>query len=143
MSNPLGDCSTSPPISQGMSFQRAFFFSPAQNSFHLEAYSNADWGSSLDTRKSLTGYCIFMGSALISWKTEKQTTISRSSTEAEYTSRGSTVCELQWISYILNDLHIPLLTPIPLWCDNRVALHITANPVFHERTNIWPLIVTS
>ncbi|KAK4393104.1 Retrovirus-related Pol polyprotein from transposon RE1 [Sesamum angolense] len=80
------------------------------------------------------GSAFFLGSSLISWKTKKQATVSRSSAEAEYRSMGSTVCELLWISYILRELQVDLQLPIPLWCDNKAALHITANPVFHERT---------
>ncbi|CAM9000038.1 unnamed protein product [Rhodiola kirilowii] len=43
-------------------------------------------------------------------------------------------CELVWIAAILRDLHIPVVTPIPLYCDNKAASHIAKNPVFHERT---------
>ncbi|KAL0297014.1 UNVERIFIED_CONTAM: Retrovirus-related Pol polyprotein from transposon RE1 [Sesamum radiatum] len=74
------------------------------------------------------------GSSLVSWKTKKQSTVSRSSAEAEYRSMGAAVCELLWLSYLLHALHIPFSTPVPFWCDNQAAIHITANPVFHERT---------
>ncbi|KAL0431063.1 UNVERIFIED_CONTAM: Retrovirus-related Pol polyprotein from transposon RE2 [Sesamum radiatum] len=72
--------------------------------------------------------------ALISWKTKKQTTVARSTIEAEYRSLGITACELQWISYLLQDFGLFVSTPIPLYCDNQAATHIVANPVFHERT---------
>ncbi|KAK4394243.1 Retrovirus-related Pol polyprotein from transposon RE1 [Sesamum angolense] len=39
-----------------------------------------------------------------------------------------------WISYLLRDLRIDVPTPIPIFCDNQAAIHIVANPVFHERT---------
>ena len=71
---------------------------------------------------------------LISWKTKKQNTASRSSAEAEYRKLASTVCELLWISYILRDFGIFDPLPISVWCDNQAALHIVANPVFHEHT---------
>ncbi|XP_051147536.1 uncharacterized mitochondrial protein AtMg00810-like [Andrographis paniculata] len=46
----------------------------ADSSLQLEAYCDADWGTCLDSRKSITGYCIFIGSSLISWKAKKQPT---------------------------------------------------------------------
>ncbi|KAL0316619.1 UNVERIFIED_CONTAM: Retrovirus-related Pol polyprotein from transposon RE2 [Sesamum radiatum] len=109
-------------------------FFPSQSSLHLSAYFDAAWASCPDSRRSITGFCIFFGTSLISWKTKKQTTVSRSSAEAEYRSMGSTVCELLWISYLLSDFLIYVQQPISFWCDNRAAFHITANPVFHERT---------
>ncbi|KAL0449266.1 UNVERIFIED_CONTAM: Retrovirus-related Pol polyprotein from transposon RE2 [Sesamum latifolium] len=101
-------------------------FFPTSNSFQLRAYCDADWASCLNSRKSVMGFCVFLGDALISWKTKKQATVSRSSAEAEYRSMGTTVCELQWISYLLHDFGIP----VRMFCD--AATHI--NPVFHERT---------
>ncbi|XP_049396471.1 uncharacterized mitochondrial protein AtMg00810-like [Solanum stenotomum] len=60
----------------------------------LQAYCDADWGSCINTRKSITGYMIQFGSALLSWKSKKQPTISRSSAEAEYRSLASTIAEV-------------------------------------------------
>ncbi|KAL2240869.1 UNVERIFIED_CONTAM: Retrovirus-related Pol polyprotein from transposon RE1 [Sesamum indicum] len=85
----------------------------------------------IDTRRSLTGYCIFLGDALVSWKTKKQNTVSRSTTEAEYCSMGS---DTTWVVYLLMDFGISAPTPIPFFCDNQAALHIVNNHVFHERT---------
>ncbi|KAJ8750308.1 hypothetical protein K2173_014223 [Erythroxylum novogranatense] len=109
-------------------------FYPTGNSFVLQAYCDADWGACRDTRRSVSGFCIFLGSSLVSWKSKKQATVSKSSAEAEYRSISSVVCELLWISYILQDFQIPVVLPISLRCDNQTALHIAANPVFHERT---------
>ncbi|KAL0451791.1 UNVERIFIED_CONTAM: Retrovirus-related Pol polyprotein from transposon RE1 [Sesamum latifolium] len=113
--------------------ERGLFF-PASNSFTLTGYCDADWASCVDTRRSLTCYCIFLGGALISWKTKKQTTVARSTVEAEYRSLATTACELQWVTYLLSDLLVQVPTPIPLYCDNQAAIHIVANPVFYERT---------
>ncbi|WJZ83191.1 hypothetical protein VitviT2T_002894 [Vitis vinifera] len=45
-----------------------------------------------------------------------------------------TAAELTWMSFILNDLHIPLASTPTLYCDNTSALHMTINPVFHARS---------
>ncbi|KAL0391906.1 UNVERIFIED_CONTAM: Retrovirus-related Pol polyprotein from transposon RE1 [Sesamum radiatum] len=111
-------------------------FFPANTSLQLCAYSDSDWASCPDSRRSLTGYCVFLGGALISWKTKKQATVSRSSTEAEYRSMASTVCELLWIHYLLHEFRISPLLPIPFWCDNKAAIHIAENPVFMSGPSI-------
>ncbi|KAL0342491.1 UNVERIFIED_CONTAM: Retrovirus-related Pol polyprotein from transposon RE1 [Sesamum calycinum] len=97
----------------------------------FKAYRDADWAASEDSRHSLTGYCTFFGSTLISWKTKKQSTVSRSTTEAKYRSMGTTACELTWIFNLLKDLQVHVTIPIPFLCDNQAALHITTNLVFH------------
>ncbi|KAL0299852.1 UNVERIFIED_CONTAM: Retrovirus-related Pol polyprotein from transposon RE2 [Sesamum calycinum] len=97
-------------------------FFPASNSLHLSAYTDADWGACVDSRRSVTGYFVFLGSSLISWKSKKQNSVSSSSAEAEYRAMAATVCELQWISFLLRDLCVPVATPIPFWCDNQAVL---------------------
>ena len=109
-------------------------FFPRTCSPHLLGFSDADWATCIDSRRSITGYCFFIGNSLVSWKTKKQTIVSCSSSEAEYRALASATCELQWLSYLLRDLRIPLSKTPVLYCDNHSALHIAANPVFHERT---------
>lgn len=100
----------------------------------LIAFSDADWGACTDTRRSLTGYCIFLGTTLISWKCKKQHTVSASSAEAEYRALKSTVKELMWLAGLLQQFQVQLPLPITLYCASISAIHITKNQVFHERT---------
>jgi hypothetical protein len=104
------------------------------NHTRIMGYSDADWAGSAYDRKSTTGYCTFVGGNLVSWKSKKQTVIARSSAEAEYRAMASTACELIWLKYLLSDLGINHDQPISMFCDNQAAMHIAANPVFHERT---------
>ena len=100
----------------------------------LEAYSDADWAKCIITRRSVTGYCVFLNNNLVSWKSKKQSTLSKSSTEAEYRALASVTSEVIWILKVLKDLNLEKFLPVPLHCDSNSAIKVAANPVFHERT---------
>ncbi|XP_021767835.1 uncharacterized protein LOC110732199 [Chenopodium quinoa] len=109
-------------------------FYPTNSDFVLTGYNDADWGTCSDSGRSLTGYCVFLGNSLISWKTKKQKVVSKSSTEAEYRSMSHTADELIWLERLLAELDITIPTPLTLYCDNVSAIHIAENPCFHEKT---------
>jgi len=75
-----------------------------------------------------------LGNSLISWKSKKQNVASSSSTEAEYRAMAVASDEMVWLNQLLQDLHITITTQAKLMCDNKSAMHIANNPVFHERT---------
>ena len=98
----------------------------------LLAYSDADYGSDPTDRKYVTGFCIFLGDSLISWKSKKQSIVSQSSTEAEYRAMTSTIKEIVWLHWLLADMGISFSHPTPMYCDNQSSIQIAHNSVFHE-----------
>lgn len=109
-------------------------FLPRHGGLKLEAFCDADWAGCSFTRRSCTGYFISLGGAPVSWRTKKQTVVSHSSAEAEYRAMAVTVSEVLWLRWLLKDLKALQEGGTTLYCDNQAALHIAANPVFHERT---------
>jgi len=99
----------------------------------LFAFIDANWVGDPFDRKSTTGFIVFLGSNPISWSSMKQTTVSKSSIEAEYCALATTVVELSWLRTLFHELHL-FLHHIPfLWCDNVFAIALASNPVFHAR----------
>jgi hypothetical protein len=100
----------------------------------LIAYTDADWGGCPDTRRSTSGYCVFLGDNLLSWSSKRQPTLSRSSAEAEYRGVANVVSESCWLRNLLLELHVPIHKATLVYCDNVSAIYLSGNPVQHQRT---------
>ncbi|KAJ9678523.1 hypothetical protein PVL29_020646 [Vitis rotundifolia] len=106
----------------------------SQGHTHIECFSYVDWAGSKFDRRSTTGYCVFLGGNLVACKSKKQSVVSRSSVESEYRALAQATCEIIWIHQLLCEVRMKCTMSAKLWCDNQAALHIAANPVYHERT---------
>jgi hypothetical protein len=100
----------------------------------ITAYSDADWAGCPDTRRSTSGYCIFLGPSLISWSSKRQTTVSRSSAEAEYRAIANAVSECSWLRHLLGELLCKVPSATVAFCDNISSVYMSKNPVHHRRT---------
>src|SRR5438132_876238 len=92
----------------------------------LTAYSDTDWAGCPDSRRSTSGYCVYLGDNLISWSSKRQTTVSRSSAEAEYRVVAHAVAECCWLCQLLQEIHISIATATVVYCDNVSAVYMAA-----------------
>jgi hypothetical protein len=100
----------------------------------ITVYSDADWAGCLDTRRSTSGFCVFLGDSLISWSSKRQTTVSRSSAEAEYRAIANAVAECSWLRHLLGELLCKVPSATVAFCDNISSVYMSRNPVHHRRT---------
>jgi len=101
----------------------------SNTSFKIQAFSDSDWATCATTRRSVSGYSVFLGTSLVAWKSKKQTTISRSSSEAEYRALASLACELHGFNtffricvFLFPLPTLPFVTTILLFTLPRIPL---------------------
>jgi hypothetical protein len=100
----------------------------------LSGYSDSDWGSNTDDRRSNTGYVFMMANAAISWQSKAQPTVALSSSEAEYMALCSAAQEAIYLRRLFADLGSPQDDPTMIYQDNQGCIAMAHNPVHHSRT---------
>jgi hypothetical protein len=102
--------------------------------FNMSGYTDSDWAGSVFDRKSTSGCCFSMGSAMILWQSRKQSSISLSTIEAEYIDACSVSCETIWLRKLLTGLFNLEMEATVILCDNQSCIKMTENPVFHDKS---------
>ncbi|XP_042023004.1 uncharacterized mitochondrial protein AtMg00810-like [Salvia splendens] len=98
---------------------------------HLEidGYTDADWASNPNDRRSTAGYFTFLGGNLVTWRSKKQKVVALSSAEAEFRGVKSGITEILWLRRLLSEIGFPPTQGSRLYCDNKAAISISENPL--------------
>ena len=108
-------------------------FNKLGSTIELEGYVDADYASNRDTRKSITSYCFLLNGCCISWKVQLQHVVALSTTEAEFMATTEAFKEAVWIKGILSEIQM-LSRRVTVFSDSQSAIHLSKNPVYHERS---------
>lgn len=100
----------------------------------VTAFCYSHWTFGHHSRKSITGYLVRLGDSLINYKSEKQSTVSKSLVELEYISMASTLAELIWFLTLLKDLEAEVKEYVSIYTDSKAAMQSAVNSVYHEKT---------
>ena len=109
-------------------------FVARENDDDLYGFADANWAGDVDTRRSISGYVFMVANGVISWSSKKQSTVAKSTTEAEYVALSQATQEAIWLRRLLSDLGCKADGPTLINEDNQGAIEIARNPKFHNRT---------
>ena len=109
--------------------------------------TDSDWAGSVEDRKSTSGCCFSLGSAVISWFSRKQSSVALSSTEAEaeYIAACMAAREVVWLRKLLAGLFGHMLEPTVIRCDNQSCVQMSVNPIHHDQMKhvyhyVWDMV---
>ena len=102
--------------------------------YKLVGYNDSDWSGDMDDRRSTTAFVFYMGDTAFSWVSKKRPIVTFSTCEAEYVAATSCVCHAIYLRNLLKELGLPQEEPTKIFVDNKSAITLAKNPVFHDRS---------
>ena len=114
--------------------QHGIIYQGGSGNVILKAYSDADWGTNIDDRRSVSGVIVMIGNAPVVFKSKFQRTVALSSAEAEYMAWSLCVQEVLWTRAILTDMGMLQKRATTIWEDNQGAIALAQNAGYHART---------
>ncbi|KAL8088344.1 hypothetical protein AgCh_038209 [Apium graveolens] len=100
----------------------------------LTGYSDSDLAGNLDDRKSTGAMAFYLNESLVTWVSQKQRCVALSSCEAEFMAATAATCQGIWLRNVLMQVTGEQLGPVVIYIDNRSAIDLAKNPVFHGRS---------
>ncbi|KAD7117108.1 hypothetical protein E3N88_04376 [Mikania micrantha] len=100
----------------------------------ITGYSDSSYGVNTEEGKGTTGIIFYFGNSPITWCTQKQQTVALSSCESEFMAATAASCQALWLKRLLAALTGMKEEKITLLVDNKSAIALMKNPVFHERS---------
>eukprot|EP00253_Pinus_taeda_P036343 PITA_36343 len=112
---------------------------PKSTTLTVTAYIDVDWAGSIDDRESTSRNVFFMGDCLVSWLNKKQSSISLSTSEAEYIAAAYFCTQIMWMKEALKNVSIETNQPIAIYCDNTIAISLSKHPIMHSKIKHIPI----
>jgi transposase InsO family protein len=100
----------------------------------VSGYSDADWATSIDDRRSISGWVFLAAGGAISWQSQRQKSVALSTVEAEYMAQSQAVKEAVWLRSLLNELGLGSNGPTTIFTDSQGAMALAKNPEYHQRS---------
>lgn len=107
---------------------------PKGNNLIIQTFTGADWKRNVNDRKITSGETFYLGGCLVSWLRKKKTSISLSTTEAEYIVVTTSCTQVLWMKQTLQDIQVQFSEPIPIFYEHNSAINISKNHVMHSKT---------
>ena len=105
------------------------------SSLDLHVYSDSDWGSDKDTRRSASGVLIIMmAGGPVNWMSKQQPIVTVSSMEVGYLACFFAIQDIVWIRQLLKDIDLERFRPTKVHIDNQSARQLAMYPVHHQRS---------
>ncbi|KAL0334641.1 UNVERIFIED_CONTAM: Retrovirus-related Pol polyprotein from transposon TNT 1-94 [Sesamum radiatum] len=109
-------------------------FYTSSNDVCLKGYCDSDYAGDVDDRKSTTGFVFYFGENAISWCSRKQPIVTLSTCESEYVATTAGTCHAIWLRRLLSELYFAQDRATKIMVDNKSAIALAKNPVFHDRS---------